>query len=342
MRVLAAILCLLLIAAAAHAEAPGKRIALVVGNSGYRNVERLANPANDARLIAETLRAAGFTLVGGGAQLDVDKAAFDRVVQQFGRQLGGADVALFYYSGHGMQVQGTNWLVPIDANPSSAKDLDFQMVDAALVLHQMEGAGTKLNLMVLDACRNNPFAVRGVRGTNAGLAEMHAPEGTIISYATQPGNVALDGTGADSPYSTALARAMRQPGLDIFRVFNEVGLNVKQATGGVQLPWLASSPVAGNFYFFNNGPVTIVLPPVPQAAAPASSAAFDGDWMGLVTCDNVREAQGYHWEFPATVRQGRLHGVHGTLGQPDSLEFIGTIDPDGTARHRAPPARPVR
>ena len=170
-------------------------------------------------------------------------------MQDFGHAVAGAEVALFYYSGHGLQVQGVNWLVPIDANPTRPQDLDFQMVDADLVLRQMDGAGTKLNLVLLDACRNNPFGNRGLRALQPGLAEMRAPEGTLISYATQPGNVAMDGAGANSPYTTALAASMRRPGLDVFRMFNQVGLQVKRSTGGNQQPWVSNSPIDGDFYF---------------------------------------------------------------------------------------------
>jgi uncharacterized caspase-like protein len=118
-----------------------------------RNVPSLANPVADARLMADTLRAAGFVLVGGGAQLDLDKAAFDNAVQRFGTQVVGADVGLFYYAGHGVQIRGSNYLVPITANPTREADVYLQMVDIAVVLSQMEGSGTKLNLVVLDACR---------------------------------------------------------------------------------------------------------------------------------------------------------------------------------------------
>lgn len=135
--------------------------------------------------------------------------------------------------------------LPIDANPTGPRDLDFQMVDASLVLRQMEGAGTKLNLVLLDACRNNPFAIRGIRASGGGLAEMQAPEGTLISYATQPGNVAADGAGQNSPYTAAVVNAMRQPGQDIFRVFNEVGLTVKRATGGRSSPGSPRRPSRG-------------------------------------------------------------------------------------------------
>ena len=180
----------------AHAD---KRVALVVGNSAYRNVTPLDNPKNDARLMADTLRGLGFTLVGGSAQLDLDKAQFDHAVQSFSDQIQGADVGLFYYAGHGVQVRGANYLVPVSANPARESDVDFQMLDTALVLRQMEGAGTKLNIVILDACRNNPFGGRGLRGSEGGLAQMRAPEGTLISYATQPGNVARDGAGGNSP-----------------------------------------------------------------------------------------------------------------------------------------------
>jgi peptidoglycan hydrolase-like protein with peptidoglycan-binding domain len=236
----------LAIAGPAHAD---KRVALVVGNGAYVNVPPLTNPANDAKLIAETLRSLGFTLVGGGAQLDLDESRFRRAVQDFGEQLQGADVGLFYYAGHGIQVRGANYLVPIGANPIRESDVDFQMLDSNLVLRQMDGAGTRLNVVILDACRNNPFGGRGLRATDSGLAQMRAPEGTLISFATQPNNVAFDGAEGNSPYTKALAKAIRTPGLDIFKTFNEVGLAVASATGGLQQPWVSLSPIKGDFYF---------------------------------------------------------------------------------------------
>ena len=225
------------------------RLALVVGNSNYRNVPGLDNPANDARLMADTLRSLGFKLVGDGPQIDLDKAELDRAVQSFGHGLQGGDVGLFYYAGHGLQVRGANYLVPVGANPAREADVDFQMLDINLVLRQMESAGTKLNIVILDACRNNPFGGRGLRATDSGLAQMRAPEGTLISYATQPGNVAADGTGDHSPYTKALAKTIRKPGLGIFDTFNAVGLEVLRETSGSQQPWVSNSPIAGSFYF---------------------------------------------------------------------------------------------
>jgi uncharacterized caspase-like protein len=216
----------------------------VIGNSAYQNVSQLDNPRNDAKLMADTLRGLGFTLVGNGAQVDLDKAAFDDVLQKFGNQLVGADVALFYYAGHGVQVHGSNYLVPVNANPAREADVLLQAVDTSLILAAMEGSGTKLNMVLLDACRNNPFGERGLRATEGGLAQMRAPEGTLISYATQPGNVALDGADGNSPYSKALSQTIRKAGLDIFQSFNEIGLSVMQATGNAQQPWLSASPKA--------------------------------------------------------------------------------------------------
>lgn len=251
----------------APAEAATRRVALVIGNSRYVNAPQLANPGNDARLIAQTLtlQQVGFTLVGGGPLLDLDKARFESAVRKFGEALQGADVALFYYSGHGMQVSGTNWLVPVDAKLTRPQDLEFVMVDAGAVLRQMQGSGTKLNVVILDACRDNPFVPAAGRGVGRGLAQMQAPEGTLISYATQPDAEALDGTGRDSPYTMALANSMRQPGLDLFQMFNRVGLEVKRSTDGQQLPWVSNSPIEGEFYFAGTA-ATAPLPPAAPAA----------------------------------------------------------------------------
>lgn len=285
---LAAGLLAVLLVAPAAAE---KRVALVVGNSTYQNVSRLQNPKSDAELVAETLQRLGFALVGGRAQVDLDKAGFDGAIQRFGSQLIGADVALFYYAGHGIQVRGTNYLVPVSANPTREADVDFQMVDVSLVLRQMEGAGTRLNIVILDACRNNPFGGRGLRAADGGLAQIRAPEGTLLSYATQPGNVALDGDDGHSPYTRALVDIMQKPGLDVLQAFNQVGLVVKRATGSAQQPWVSTSPIDGSFYFAGNAPAQIatadppatVIPPqqspspqgLPASAPPAARTQSD-------------------------------------------------------------------
>jgi formylglycine-generating enzyme required for sulfatase activity len=305
----------------ASAVAADKRVALVVGNSAYRNVTRLDNPANDAKLLSETLRSLGFTLVGGGAQLDLDKASFDRTVQAFGAQLAGADVGLFYYAGHGVQVRGENYLIPVDANPTKEADVDFQMLDTNLVLRQMEGAGTRLNIVILDACRNNPFGGRGLavgraqdgdntrmRAATGGLAQMQAPEGTLISFATQPGNVAQDGADGNSPYARALADTIRKPGIGIFDAFNQVGLLVKRATGGAQQPWVSSSPIDGTFYF---------APSAGAAAASVASgpAADEIAWNYLKGTTDVGALRRFADEFPSGTHKSEAEARIAALEQ---------------------------
>jgi TPR repeat protein len=263
--------------AAAQSLEGERRIALVVGNFSYVHVPRLANPGNDATLIATALRQLGFTLVGGGPHDNVDKTHFDGLVQEFGRAIQGADVALFYYAGHGMQVDGNNWLVPTDANPTRPQDLEFQMIRADLVLKQMDAAGTRLNIVILDACRNNPFNELGSRAVQGGLAQMRAPEGTLISFATQPGSLAADGHGVNGPYALALAGSMGQPGLDIFHVFNRVGLTVKHDTDGAQLPWVSSSPIDGDFYFKQTDAVPDVFVTTAIDTPPAAQVDQHGE-----------------------------------------------------------------
>jgi Caspase domain/Sel1 repeat len=230
----------------AHAE---KRVALVIGNSAYQAVPALPNPAADARLMADTLLKLGFFIVGGGAEVDLDKKGFDDALRSFSDELAGADVALFYYAGHGVETHGLNYLAPVDAHPADEGDVFTQMTGLSAILDLLEKSGTRINLVLLDACRDNPFRDRGARLTTSGLAQMQAPLGTLISFATQPRSVSLDGDAGHSPYSRALAETMQRPGFGLFKTFNEVGLAVEKATNGRQLPWVSSSPISGNFYF---------------------------------------------------------------------------------------------
>jgi hypothetical protein len=231
------------LAPAAHAE---KRVALVIGNSAYQTVPQLPNSGNDARLMSDTLLSLGFFVVGGGPRLDLDKDGFDAALQEFSKELTGADVALFYYAGHGVETHGLNYLVPVDTHPQDEADVFSQLVSTSDILDRLEKSGTRINLVLLDACRDNPFRDRGVRSATGGLAQMPAPIGTLISFATQPRSVSLDGDGGHSPYTRALVAAMQRPGAGLFKTFNEVGLAVQKATAGRQLPWVSSSPISGN------------------------------------------------------------------------------------------------
>jgi Caspase domain/Sel1 repeat len=277
-----------------HAE---KRVALVIGNSAYRTVPALPNPAADAKLMSDTLLSLGFFVVGGGAQVDLDKASFDETLREFGKQLIGADVALFYYAGHGVETHGLNFLVPVDAHPADEGDVFTQMTGVSGILDQMEKSGTRINLVLLDACRDNPFRDHGVRSKTGGLAQMPAPVGTLISFATQPRSVSLDGIDGHSPYTRALAQAMQRPGSGLFKTFNEVGLAVEKATGGSQLPWLSSSPIAGSFYFAGKPATTEVTQapnpsgtpaPAPLVQEASLSPSDDPLRQGLITdCDRL-------------------------------------------------------
>jgi hypothetical protein len=275
------------VATAAQAE---KRVALVIGNSAYQSVAKLPNPAADARLMSDTLLSLGFFVVGGGAQVDLDKAGFDRALQAFDRELIGADVALFYFAGHGVETHGLNYIVPVDAHPADNGDVFVQAIGLAGVLNQMKKSGARINLMLLDACRNNPFNGSVLRRDSGGLAQMQAPPGTLISFATQPRSVALDGDDGHSPYTLALAEAMRHPGYGLFRTFNEVGLAVEKATHGQQLPWVATSPISTSFYFAGKPvpPSPTQVPSTPQvdtSPAPLSEQTLRRD---LVTdCDRL-------------------------------------------------------
>lgn len=250
--------CLLLAALIAHVMFTGsasaeRRVALVIGNSAYVKSPVLANPANDAAEMARALTEAGFEVIAG---LDLDKRAFDTKIRDFARALNNADVALFFYAGHALQVAGRNYLVPIDAAMDRERDLDFETVGVDFVLRQMEiDRDSKTNLVFLDACRDNPLArtlarSMGTRSSSVsqGLAQVQTGVGTFISYSTQPGNVALDGAGANSPFTAALVKGLREPGRNLTSVMIDVRKDVLAVTGGKQVPWDHSS-LTGDFYF---------------------------------------------------------------------------------------------
>lgn len=231
--------CLLLLGSVTFASAEN-RIALVIGNSAYTSVSALDNPTRDARLIAETLETLDFQVT---LLIDATLSDMNTALRDFGRSLraGGQETTgLFYYAGHGVQSFGNNYLLPVDATLENAADLDLQGVEAQSVLRQMASARNKANFVILDACRNNPFADKADFDA-PGLAEMKAPRGTFLSYATEPGSVALDGTGENSPFTQALAREMTKPGVPVEQMFKQVRNAVLEETNNLQTPWDTSS-----------------------------------------------------------------------------------------------------
>jgi len=230
----------------------GRRVALVVGNGAYREADRLPNPVNDAHGIAAALKSLGFETVQEG--YDLGRDAMLKSLKAFGEAAKGVDWAVVYYAGHGMEVKGTNYLIPIDAKLKDEEDVEEEAVPVSRLVDRLQDvAGIKV--FILDACRDNPFATRlfrrrGVRGGGKGLAEIHADSGTLIAFATSPGDSALDGEGEHSPYAKALIDHLGDRGSEIRLMFGSVADSVQEATRKEQLPWI-SSPLGGKFYSFN-------------------------------------------------------------------------------------------
>jgi len=228
-----------------------RRVALVIGNSAYRYTPKLANPRNDAADIAAALRKLGFQVIEG---FDLDKVAFERKIRDFAASLQGADVAVFFYAGHGLQVSGHNHLVPIDAQLTTISALDFETVRLDLVHRTMEREA-KTNILFFDACRDNPLSrnlarAMGTRSAEVGLGltAVETGVGTLISFSTQPGKVALDGKGHNSPFSGALVRHLGTSSDDLSAILIAVRNDVMKETDGKQVPW-EHSALTGRFYF---------------------------------------------------------------------------------------------
>jgi osmotically-inducible protein OsmY len=221
----------------------GKRVALVIGNSNYRT-HPLRNPLNDANDVSSALKSSGFQVI------DLRDASLQQMragVRQFGDRLISNDVGLVYYSGHGIEVKGRNYFIPVNADIQREDEIADQGLDVSLVLEKMSTAGKGVNILIVDACRDDPFG-RSFRSSSRGLANMDAPRGTIIAYATSPGKVAQDGDGRNSPYTKNLVRAMQQPNKPIEQVFKEVRRAVQEETKNQQTPWENTS-LSGDFYF---------------------------------------------------------------------------------------------
>lgn len=225
------------------ANAHQRRLAVVIGNSKYEK-SRLKNPVNDAQAMARLLRRLDFEvdLVENGG-----RRAMVTMMNSFGRKLRQADVGLFYYAGHGVQVKGRNYLIPVDAVLETEADVEFEALDLGRVLSKMEDARCPLNIVVLDACRDNPFS-RSFRSVSKGLALVDAPRGTLLAFATAPGSVAADGEGSNGVYTKHLLANIEREDLSIEEVFKQVRIGVVNDTDGRQTPWESSS-LMGSFHF---------------------------------------------------------------------------------------------
>jgi uncharacterized caspase-like protein len=299
-----ALLAALLPAALAQSRTRGiavdeERVALVIGNAAYKPFNPLDNPVNDARLIADALQKAGFKVA---EHENLDRAGLVNAFREFGERLNERTVAVVYYAGHALQLRDNNYLVPVDAEIHNEDEIPIAGLDIGFVLGRMSQAKSRVNIVILDACRNNPFA--GRTRAAQGLAQMDAPPGTLLAYATAPGKLAEDGTGAkNSLYTSYLARFMLAPGLPIETVFKRVREAVIQATGQQQVPWESSS-LLGEFAF------------VPGMAATASADANQeaaGElafWNSIQASKRAEEYRAYLRQYPrgrfAELAQARI------------------------------------
>jgi len=283
-----------------EALAAAKRVALVIGNSAYKFAGELPNPKNDAADMSAVFKGLGFQVVEG---IDLDKAAFDRKIRDFATALQGAELGVFFYAGHGLQVGGQNYLVPTDAELSSPDGLDFEMVRLDLVHRTMERA-TDTNVIFLDACRNNPLErnLRRAMGTRSadigkGLAPMQSGTGTLISFSTQPGNVAADGTGRNSPFAAALVRHLPSSNDDLSAVLIAVRNDVMKETQRSQVPW-EHSALTGRLYF---GTTQTASPEKPVKPGPeASQSEAERAWALTKDATNIAMLEAFVARFRDT------------------------------------------
>ena len=264
-----------------------RRIALVIGNGSYKS-SPLRNPVNDAVDVASKLKRLGFDVTDGK---DMTRKEMRSAIRAFGDNLKKGGVGLFYYAGHGMQVKGKNYLIPVGVDIQSEDEVEDEAIDAGLVMRKMERAGNTMNMVFLDACRDNPFA-RSFRTGSKGLAQMDAPSGSLIVYATAPGSVAADGKGRNGIFTKNLLLHLNTPGLEVGTMLRMVRVSVKKDTDGKQVPWESSS-LEGEFYFVGTGDEIVSTPQkeVPQPPGGAGKLDF-GDIRRLAEV----KAQWAEWQ----------------------------------------------
>ncbi len=310
---------ILALASSVPAQAPREepRLALLIGNSAYRE-SPLRNPVNDVRAMAQRLKELGFTVL---VHENAIKRTMEAAIVEFGRRLAEGGVGAFYYAGHGLQVRGRNYLVPVDADIEDEASTRVAAVDVELLLEQMAEAKNRVNIVVLDACRNNPFE-RRMRGASRGLAAVDAARGTLVAYATAPGSVAADGDGKNGLYTEELLEALREPGLKIEEVFKRVRINVARRSKGAQTPWESSS-LTGDLVVNVTVNVTTAAVSAP-APAPDREGLF---WMSIKDSPDPAGFEAYLKQYPqgtfATLARQRLASVSQPPRAPALTRFDG-------------------
>lgn len=289
------------------------RIALVIGNGGYSDAP-LKNPVSDARAMKTALEACAFqaTLLENASKRQMEDA-----IRTFGDRIRGGAVGLFYYAGHGVQAKGANYLIPIGARLDSEVDVTYEGVDVGQVLDRMEAAKNGLNILILDACRNNPFA-RSWRSADRGLAQVSAPTGSLIAYATAPGRTAADGEGIHGAYTGALLEELREPGVKLEEVFKRVRQKVKQGSTDAQVPWESNSTV-GDFYFRAPLPVT------PVASVSSETQMETEWWRGIQDSREAKAFEAYLARFPAGAHASEARERVRNVSQPTAVAEVVTL-----------------
>jgi uncharacterized caspase-like protein len=302
------------------------RVALVIGNSRYVHVNPLPNAANDARLMTRALRDIGFAVTDG---FDLARDGMERQIREFLRKSGNARVRLFYYAGHGLQVDGRNYLVPVNTKLESASDLSFETVALDTILESLDVI-SRTNIIILDACRNNPFAQTFASRFGAGRSVAVLPglagysnlgAGTLIAFSTAPGAVALDGSGANSPFTEALARHMSTPGLEVRQMLTRVRADVAAETQGRQIPW-DNSALLGDVYLAGVGRVDVgksgpATPEQPRIGA-ATPSADDVVWGTIKDLGIAAVFEEYVNKFPASPHAREARGRADELKKEES------------------------
>ena len=292
------------------------RQALVIGNSAYISAGVLRNPVSDAKAISNTLEQLGFKVT---TVTDADQREMEQSIRDFGKQLRDHNgVGLFYYAGHGMQFDGENYLLPVDINPSTETDVRYDAVPLGKMLGQMQNAGNRMNLVILDACRNNPFA-RSFRTFNPGLTQVIAPEGIFISFATAPGKVAADGNGRNGLFTSKLLRHLKTPGIKLEEVFKRTAADVYRDSDKKQVPWVQYA-VIGDFYFVqeNSNLTADSLPNKPLTLYISESDWDNGNGTDWQLTKNTSDGRVYTGE----TYQGLPNG-YGTMTAPDGIKYVG-------------------
>ena len=296
--------------APAAAVANEQRVALVIGNATYKEAP-LRNPVNDATDMAAELKQMGFSVT---LRTNSGPREMRAAIREFSQSLRKGGVGLFYFAGHGVQAKGRNYLIPVNADIREEFELEDEAVDANRVLAGMEEAGNRVNIVILDACRNNPFA-RSWRSAASGLAQMSAPAGSFVAFATAPGSVAADGSGRNGLFTENLLRSLREPDSDIDRVFTRVTAGVARTTANKQVPWKSSS-LTGEFRFRGGEQVASAAPSASTAAPQAfdSSANDRAFWDSVKDTRSADELRAYLKRFPDGLFVDLAHARLRALG----------------------------